>query len=249
MIDVRRLRVLSEVAACGSFSGAAVALRLDPVGGRASTSPRSSARSACRSSSAGRGPSTLTEAGHALTRHAAGIFARLDGAEQELEEIARRRHGRLRFGSVRTALATVVPPAFVQFRRRHPEVTLTVVDEGLPRLLTRIEAGELDLALIYDHHEALPETRSRRATSSGSRCSTIPSRPSSPPATGSRAGAARSGSPTWRTSHGSPGRPAPPGTGSSSTPAGGPASRRGSASSPTTTSRSSRCSPPGSAWA
>jgi DNA-binding transcriptional LysR family regulator len=53
-----------------------------------------------------------------------------------------------------------VPPAFAQFRRRHPEVTLTVVDDHLQRLLPRLEAGELDLALIYEH-EALPEISAR----------------------------------------------------------------------------------------
>jgi DNA-binding transcriptional LysR family regulator len=93
----------------------------------------------------------LTDAGYALSRHASGIFARLDGAEQELAEIAGRRHGRLRFGSFPTALATFVPAAFSDFRARHPEVRLTVVDDHLQRLVPRLEAGELDLALIYEH--------------------------------------------------------------------------------------------------
>src|SRR5919198_5037137 len=159
MLDVRRLRVLSEVAARGSFSAAAQALTL--------TQSAVSQHVAALEREVGlplveRGtrPVELTEAGYALTRHATGIFARLDGAEQELEEIARRRHGRLRFGSVRTALSTFVPAAFADFRRKHPEVTLTVVDDSLQRLLPRIEAGELDLALIYDH-DALPDVAAR----------------------------------------------------------------------------------------
>jgi DNA-binding transcriptional LysR family regulator len=159
MLDVRRLRVLSEVAARGSFSAAADALTL--------TQSAVSQHVAALEREVGlplieRGtrPVELTEAGYALTRHATGIFARLDGAEQELGEIAGRRHGRLRFGSFPTALATLVPPAFAQFRRRHPEVTLTVVDDHLQRLIPRLEAGELDLALIYDH-EALPDIAAR----------------------------------------------------------------------------------------
>jgi DNA-binding transcriptional LysR family regulator len=79
---------------------------------------------------------------------------------EELGEIAGRRHGRLRFGSFPTALATLAPPAFARFRLRHPDVTLTVVDDHLQRLMPRLEAGELDLALIYDH-ESLPETTAR----------------------------------------------------------------------------------------
>jgi DNA-binding transcriptional LysR family regulator len=159
MIDVRRLHVLSAVAAHRSFSGAAADLRLS----QSAVSQHVAALErevGLQLVERGTRPVELTEAGHSLTRHAAGIFARLDGAEQELGEIARRRQGRLRFGSVRTALATLVPPAFAEFRRRHPEVRLTVVDEGLPRLLPRIEAGELDLALIYDN-EALPDVAAR----------------------------------------------------------------------------------------
>jgi DNA-binding transcriptional LysR family regulator len=159
MLDVRRLRVLSEVAARGSFSAAGEALRL--------TQSAVSQHVAALEREAGmplveRGtrPVALTEAGHALVRHATGIFARLDGAEQELGEIAGRRHGRLRFGSFPTALATLVPPAFARFRRLHGEVTLTVVDDHLQRLIPRVEGGELDLALIYDH-PALPEVAAR----------------------------------------------------------------------------------------
>jgi DNA-binding transcriptional LysR family regulator len=155
MLDVRRLRVLSEVAARGSFSAAAHALTLtqSAVSQHVSALEREVGLALVER---GTRPVELTEAGHALVRHATGILARLDGAEQELGEIAGRRRGRLRFGSFPTALATFVPPAFARLRRRHPDVTLTVVDDHLQRLVPRLDAGELDLALIYDH-EALPE--------------------------------------------------------------------------------------------
>jgi DNA-binding transcriptional LysR family regulator len=159
MLDVRRLRVLAEVANSGSFSAAAQALSL--------TQSAVSQHVAALEREVGlplveRGtrPVELTEAGHALTRHAAGIFARLDGAEQELGEIAGRRRARLRFGSFPTALATIVPPALQRFRRRRGEVALTVVDDHLQRLLPRLEARELDLALIYEH-DALLEIGTR----------------------------------------------------------------------------------------
>jgi len=57
---------------------------------------------------------------------------------------------------VPTALATFVPAASRRFRRPHGDVTLTVVDDALQRLLPRLEAEELDLALLYEH-PALPE--------------------------------------------------------------------------------------------
>jgi DNA-binding transcriptional LysR family regulator len=155
MLDVRRLRVLSEVAARGSFSAAAEALTLtqSAVSQHVATLEREVGLQLVER---GTRPVELTEAGHALTRHAAGIFTRLDGAEQELGEIAGRRRRRLRFGSFPTALATLVPPALQRFRRAHADVALTVVDDHLQRLLPRLQARELDLALIYES-EALPE--------------------------------------------------------------------------------------------
>ena len=159
MLDVRRLRVLSEVAARGSFSAAADALSLtqSAVSQHVAALEREIGLTVVVR---GTRPVELTEAGHALVRHARGILGRLDGAEQELGEIAGRRRGRLRFGSFPTALATLAPSAFAAFRRRHPEVTLTLVDDHLQRLLPRLEGGELDLALIYEH-DALPEVAAR----------------------------------------------------------------------------------------
>ncbi len=159
MLDVRRLRVLAAVADRGSFSAAADDLMVtqSAVSQHISALEREAGLPLVER---GTRPVGLTEAGHALARHATGILARLDAAEQEVGEIAGRRHGRLRFGSVPTALATLVPPAFTRFRRRHPDVRLTVVDDHLQRLLPRLESRELDLALIYDH-EALPEVAGR----------------------------------------------------------------------------------------
>jgi DNA-binding transcriptional LysR family regulator len=191
MLDVRKLRVLSEVAARGSFSAAADALTLtqSAVSQHMTALEREVGLPLIER---GTRPVELTEAGYALTRHATGIFARLDGAEQELGEIAGRRHGRLRFGTFPTALATLVPPAFAAFRRDYPEVTLTVVDDHLQRLIPRLEAGELDLALIYDH-EAIPDIGARDLERIP--LWTTSSKPSYPRGTASPGGAGHSSSP------------------------------------------------------
>src|SRR4051794_24164560 len=159
MLDVRRLRVLSEVAARGSFSAAADALSLtqSAVSQHVAALERETGLTLVER---GVRPVALTEAGYAAVRHAQGILARLHDAEQELAEIAGRRRGRLRFGSFPTALATLAPPALAAFRRRQPDVVLTMVDDHLQRLLPRLEAGELALALIYEH-DALPEIAAR----------------------------------------------------------------------------------------
>jgi DNA-binding transcriptional LysR family regulator len=159
MLDVRRLRVLWELSRTGSFSAAGHALKI--------TQSAASQHIAALEREVGmplveRGtrPIALTEVGFALVRHATGIFARLERAEQEVDEIAGRRASRLRFGTFPTALATIMPPAFASFRRRNPDVRLAVVDDHLQRLLPRLTAHELDLALIYEH-EVLTETTAR----------------------------------------------------------------------------------------
>ena len=155
MLDVRRLRVLSQLSEQGSFSAAADALGMtqSAVSQHIAALEREIGLAVVRR---GTRPIELTEAGAALIRHTTGILARLETAEQELAEIADRRRGRLRFGCVPTVLGTLMPAAFARFRRQHPEVRLTVVDDHLHRLVPRLENGELDLAVIYDH-EALPD--------------------------------------------------------------------------------------------
>ena len=150
MLDVRRLQVLIELDARGSFSAAADALHLtqSAVSQHVAALEREVGLPLVERSTR---PIGLTEAGHTLLRHARVVLARLDDAEQELAQIAGRWRGRLRLGSFPTALTTFVPTAVTRFKEHHPEVTLTVIDDHLQRLLPRLEHGELDLALIYDH--------------------------------------------------------------------------------------------------
>src|SRR6058998_2217958 len=112
MLDVKRLRVLREVAARGSFSGAADSLSY--------TQSAISQQIAALERSA-RGV-RLTEAGRALVRHADAILARLDAAERELEAIAGLRGGRLRMVAFLSAAASLMPLAIAEFRRRYPAV-------------------------------------------------------------------------------------------------------------------------------
>jgi DNA-binding transcriptional LysR family regulator len=155
MLDPRRLRVLREVAARGSFAGAAEALSFT----QSAVSQQIAALErevGTRLVERGVRPVRLTDAGHALLAHAEAVLARLDEAEQELGEIARLRRGRLRLASFPTAIATLVPRAVAVFNQRHPEVDLTVIDDHGQGLIPRLARWELDLALIYEH-EALPE--------------------------------------------------------------------------------------------
>ncbi|MEA2367528.1 MAG: hypothetical protein QOH38_246, partial [Thermoleophilaceae bacterium] len=137
MLDVKRMKVLREVAAESSFSAAAQKLGY--------TQSAVSQQIAALEREAGtmlieRNPRgiRLTDAGEALVRHADKILARLAEAEAELEAIAGLRGGRLRLGSFPTAGATLMPRAIAEFSKRHPAVELSLAeaepDESLPRL-------------------------------------------------------------------------------------------------------------------
>jgi DNA-binding transcriptional LysR family regulator len=146
MLDVRRLRVLKEVAARGSFSAAADAL--------AYTQSAVSQQIAALEREAGtrlveRGARGvhLTDAGRTLVEHAEVILARLADAEAELEALAGLRGGRLRLASFPSAAATIAPKAIACFRDRHHAVELALVPAEPEDALAMLRAGEVDVAL------------------------------------------------------------------------------------------------------
>src|ERR671929_1421087 len=110
MLDVRRLRVLREVAARGSFSAAAEALAYtqSAVSQQIAALEREAGTRLVDRSARG---VRLTDAGRALVEHADIILARLSDAEAELEAIAGLRRGHLRLGAFPSAGASVIPPA------------------------------------------------------------------------------------------------------------------------------------------
>src|SRR3954449_393000 len=144
MLDVRRLRVLREVAACGSFSAAAESLSFTQS---AVSQQVAALERECATKLLERGPRgvRLTDAGRALVEHADAILARIEDAEEELAAIAGLRGGRLRIATFQSAGATLIPRAVGEFHRRHPGVELTVRQEEL-EAVDLLMAGEGDLA-------------------------------------------------------------------------------------------------------
>src|SRR5213595_1691605 len=123
MLDVKRMRILKEVADRGSFSAAAEALSYtqSAVSQQIATLEREAGTQLVTRGSRG---IRLTEAGQALVRHADAILTRLADAEAELEAIAGLRGGRLRLVAFPSAGATLAPAAVAAFRARHPAVDI-----------------------------------------------------------------------------------------------------------------------------
>jgi DNA-binding transcriptional LysR family regulator len=149
MLDVRRLRVFREVARCGSFSSAGESLGY--------TQPAISRHVALLEQETGatlleRLPTgiRLTDAGELLLRHTETILSRLKDAEDELDELLGLRAGRLRMSSLTSAAATIVPLAVMEYRRRLPEVELSVSMMDPHGVLPALRSGDVELALCND---------------------------------------------------------------------------------------------------
>ena len=156
MLDVKRMRILKEVADRGSFSAAAEALSYtqSAVSQQIAALEREAGAQLVTRGSRG---IKLTEAGETLVKHADAILTRLADAEAELEAIRGLRGGRLRLAAFQTVGATLMPLAIAIFRQRHPDIELSIRqledDESMPML----KGGDLDIALTVDESTAADE--------------------------------------------------------------------------------------------
>jgi DNA-binding transcriptional LysR family regulator len=150
MLDVRRLRLLRELAIRGTIAAVAEALAFSPsaVSQQLATLEREAGVALLERT--GRRV-TLTPAAHTLVGHAEAILDRL---EQAATDLAERRHGPagpVRIGVFPTATRTVGVAALEHLRGRHPglEPRLSEIDPAAVGDALRI--GDLDLALVHDY--------------------------------------------------------------------------------------------------
>ena len=146
MLDVRRMRVLREVALRGSFSAAADSLSFTQSAISQQIAALEREAGAVLVERSARGV-RLTDAGEAVVRHAEGILARLAEAESELEAIAGLRGGRLRIAAFESAAGTIMPVAVSQFATQHPGVELSMALMEPEDSLGALRSGDIDLAL------------------------------------------------------------------------------------------------------
>ena len=161
MLNVGRVRVLSEVVRRGSFSAAAEALSYTQSAVSQAIA-RLEAETGATLIVRDRAGVRPTAAGASLVEHADGIFARIDAAEAELAAVLGVRSGRLRAASFPSAGATLMPLAIARSRERHPEVALTLAEGEPEEIAPRLRAGEFDLALLFAFPD--PGTRERHGT-------------------------------------------------------------------------------------
>jgi DNA-binding transcriptional LysR family regulator len=153
MLDVKRLRVLHEVARQGSFSAAADALSYtqSAISQQIAALERETGTTLVDRGARG---IRLTDAGEALVKHADAILTRICDAEAELEAIAGLRGGRVRLASFATAGSTFVPHAIATFHEQHPEVEILLKESDPEDSVPALKAGQLDIAILFEPHGA-----------------------------------------------------------------------------------------------
>jgi len=149
MLHLGRLRVLSEVVSRGSFSAAAESLSYTQSAVSQAVA-RLEAETGTTLVVRDRRGVRATAAGATLVEHAEAIFAQVEAAEADLAAVLGVRGGRLRVASFPSAGATLMPLAVATFRRRHPDVSLTLAEGEPEEIGPRLRAGEFDLALLFE---------------------------------------------------------------------------------------------------
>ncbi len=158
MLDVRRLRLLRELARRGTIAAVAEALAFSPsaVSQQLTVLEREAGLPLLERT--GRRV-RLTPAGQNLVRHAEAVLARLEQAEADLAEARGGLAGALRIGAFPTATRAIVPAALITLARRHPGLEPMVSETDPAAVAHALRAGDLDVALVheYDFVPAEPE--------------------------------------------------------------------------------------------
>ncbi len=108
----------------------------------------------------GRHGATATIVGRTLAERAEAALAAIRRAEQDAEDVAAGRAGRLKIGVTPTLGAVLLPGALAAFRQSHPDVRLDLVASGDSEELRRqVRDGGLDVALAVLVRPPEPGTR------------------------------------------------------------------------------------------
>ncbi|SFO96309.1 DNA-binding transcriptional regulator, LysR family [Amycolatopsis arida] len=153
MLDPRRLRTFTTVAAAGSLARAAEQLAFTPpaVSQQIAALERDLGTTLLERTSRG---VRLTEAGRALLALATDVLARLDVAEATIKNLAREYLGPLRVAAFTSAGRTLLPRAFTTLRARHPRLRLSLTEVEPPDALDLLTAGDVDIAVGFSYDGA-----------------------------------------------------------------------------------------------
>jgi DNA-binding transcriptional LysR family regulator len=158
MLDVRRLRLLRELARLGTIAAVAQAFSYTPsaVSQQLSALEREAGVPLVRH--VGR-RLALTPAGTDLADRTEAVLALLEEASAALAAARSELAGELRIGAFPTAVRTLLPSALVALGTAYPRLELLVTELDPAEVPEALRAGALDLALVheYDYVPAEPD--------------------------------------------------------------------------------------------
>ncbi len=150
MLDVRKLRLLRELAHRATIAAVAEALCYSPsaVSQQLAALEREVGVPLLRRS--GRRV-TLTPAGAALAEQTEAVLALLEQASSTLAATRTGLTGPLKIGAFPTAVRTILPAALVALGRDHPGLELMVTELDPAAVPHALRSGALDVALVHDY--------------------------------------------------------------------------------------------------
>lgn len=155
MLDVRRLRLLRDLAQLGTITAVADAHTYTPsaVSQQLTVLEREAGTRLLERT--GRRV-TLTPAGERLVQHAEKILSALEEAQADLATTELT--GPLRIGAFPTAVRTLLPSTLVRLARDHPRLDLTVTELDPADAPRELRERRLDVALVNDY-DVMPAPR------------------------------------------------------------------------------------------
>ncbi|MFR9752880.1 LysR family transcriptional regulator [Nocardia sp. 004] len=150
MLDIRKLRLLRELAHRGTIAAVAEAVSYTPSA--------VSQQIAALEREVGRPLLTrtgrrvrLTPAGVVLVEHAEVVLADLERAEAALAASATSLSGSVRLGAFPTALRTIVLPALLEIGATEKDLELMVTEVDPAEAPDLLRGGRLDIALVHEY--------------------------------------------------------------------------------------------------
>ena len=90
----------------------------------------------------------LTAEGTALLRHANIIMAQTEDAKLELAEMGDLKRGEVKLGVPAMLASYFFPTYLVAFKKQHPDIKITIIDEGTKLIRQHLEQGTIDMGII-----------------------------------------------------------------------------------------------------
>ena len=143
-MDLRALRIFTEVIRQGGFSQAGKTVFLTQSAVSKAVRQLEEELGFALIDRSGHKPA-LTDAGRVAFRHAQTMLTQREDLLTELSELKGLKRGALRLGLPPIGSDILFAPIFAEYRNRHPDIEIQLVEHGSRRLEEMVLAGEVDL--------------------------------------------------------------------------------------------------------